>query len=139
MLRFAVIILALLASCIAASAETFTGPDGRPVNQTKCRFSPKGCYDEAHETCHGPYQIIDSESHAGGMLADLFPGPVTWYSFTYACGRSDGHLASFPLRGAAPRMPNIQVQAPAVVAPSPAVPTRCSSNRVGNTVWTNCY
>ena len=138
MLRFAVILLALLASCATASAGTFTGPDGRPINQTKCRFSSRGCYDEAHDTCHGPYQIIDSESHAGGMLADLLPGPVTWYSFTYTCGHSDGRLAAFPLRGAAPRMPKIQFQAPAAVAPPPTT-TRCSSNRVGGTVWTNCY
>jgi hypothetical protein len=138
MLRFAATLLALLVSCVVVSAETFIGPDGKPVNQAKCRVSPRGCYDEAHDTCSGPYQIIDSESHAGGILADILPGPVTWYSFTYACGRSDGRLASFPLRGAAPRMPNIQVQAPAVVATPPAM-TRCSSSRVGGTVWTNCY
>lgn len=137
-LRFVVMFLALLALPGIVSAGTFVGPDGKPVNQTKCRVSPTGCYEEAHDTCHGPYQILDSESHAGGILADILPGPVTWYSFTYACGRSDGRLASFQLRGSEPKMPDIRVQPPAVVAAPPAV-TRCSSNRVGGTVWTNCY
>lgn len=137
MLRFAATLLALLASYVVASAETFIGPSGKPVQQTKCSHSPKGCYNEAHNTCRGPYQIIDSESHAGGLFADILPGPVTWYSFTYICGKSDGRMASFPLRGAAPRMPSVQFHAPAIAQPQPM--TRCSSNRVGDTVWTNCF
>jgi hypothetical protein len=112
MLRSAAITAAFIAISSPASADTFVGPSGAAVQQTKCRLSPKGCYDEAHNTCRGPYQIADSESHAGGMLADIFPGPVTWYSFTYVCGRSDGRLASFPLRGAAPRMPNNPFHSP---------------------------
>ena len=40
----------------------------------------------------GSYQILDSESHAGGLLIDAIPGPVTWYTMTYTCGPSDGRL-----------------------------------------------
>jgi hypothetical protein len=35
-------------------------------------------------------KILNSESHAGGLLADILPGPVTWYTMTYVCGASDG-------------------------------------------------
>ena len=47
----------------------------------------------------GSYQILDSESHAGGLLIDAIPGPVTWYTMTYTCGPSDGRLADFPFQG----------------------------------------
>jgi hypothetical protein len=49
----------------------------------------------------GSYQIVESESHAGGLFADIFPGPVTWYA-CYTCGPSDGYLADFPFRGSRP-------------------------------------
>jgi hypothetical protein len=47
----------------------------------------------------GSYQVLDSESHAGGLVADALAGPVTWYGMTYVCGKSDGRLPSFPFRG----------------------------------------
>jgi hypothetical protein len=34
-----------------------------------------------------------SHNHAGGLLADILPGPVTWYAMSYTCGPSDGRLA----------------------------------------------
>lgn len=129
-IRAAALLAMVVTTAIPALADTFVGPSGQRVQQTKCSHSPKGCYDEAHAICRGPYQIVDSESHAGGMLADIFPGPVTWYSFTYACGRSDGRMASFPLRGAAPHMPNNPFQSRT---------TNCLSNRIGNSVSTSCY
>jgi hypothetical protein len=137
MFRFAAALLVLLSSYVVAFAETFIGPSGKPVQQTKCSHSPRNCYNDAHNTCRGSYQIINSESHAGGLIADVLPGPVTWYSFTYICGKSDGRMASFPLRGAVPRMPSIQFNAPAPAQPQPM--TTCSSNRVGGAVWTNCF
>lgn len=123
---------------ISASADSFIGPSGKTVQQVKCGHSPKGCYEEAHSTCQGPYQIIDSESHAGGLVADLLPGPVTWYSFTYVCGRSDGRLASFPFRGSPHRMIANPFPAP-VPAQMPRPAVNCTSNRVGTSVYTNCY
>jgi hypothetical protein len=129
-LRAAAITAAFFTGATPATADTFVGPSGQAVQQTKCSHSPSSCYNEAHNACRGPYQIVDSESHAGGMLADIFPGPVTWYSFTYVCGRSDGRLASFPLRGAAPRMPNNPFQSRT---------TNCFSNHFGNMTSTSCY
>lgn len=123
---------------ILASANSFIGPSGKPVHQVKCTHSPTSCYEEAHKTCQGPYQIINSESHAGGIFADLIPGPVTWYSFTYACGRSDGRLAAFPFHGSPRRAFVNPFPAPAPT-PMPRPPVNCTSNRVGNSVYTNCY
>ena len=137
---FALIAIAYLTfeGPLSALADSFIGPSGKPVQQVKCSRSTTGCYQEAHETCRGPYQIIDSESHAGGVLADVFPGAVTWYTFTYACGRSDGRLASFPFRGSPHREFVNPVPAPAVI-PTPRPPVNCTSNRVGNSVYTNCF
>jgi hypothetical protein len=63
--------------------------------------STTGCYAQATRDCGGgSYQILDSESHAGGLFADILPGPVTWYTMSYTCGSSDGRLATFPQRSA---------------------------------------
>src|SRR5215467_13565330 len=73
------------------SAQTIVGPSGKPIHRAKCSQSPMGCYEQATRDCRGgSYQILDSESHAGGLLADMLPGPVTWYTMTYVCGAPDG-------------------------------------------------
>ena len=42
-----------------------------------------------------PYAVVDSHSNAGGLLADILPGPVTWYTMVYQCGRA-GAFPQFP-------------------------------------------
>jgi hypothetical protein len=83
---------ALFSGC--CSAQTIVGPSGKPlqpVHRAKCSQSPAGCYEQATRDCRGgSYQILDSESHAGGLLADILPGPVTWYTMSYVCGPPDG-------------------------------------------------
>jgi hypothetical protein len=96
--------LLLIVTCVSlsgclTSSDTFTAPSGATASTAKCSYSPNGCYQEATQTCHGPYQVLSSESHAGGVAADLLPGPVTWYVMTYQCGRSDGTLPTFAFRG----------------------------------------
>jgi len=55
---------------------------------------------KASKSCSGgEYRVISSESHAGGAVADVFPGPVTWYSITYKCGKFNGKMPSFPFQG----------------------------------------
>ena len=85
------------------SAQTIVGPDGKPLQGAhgvvKCSQSPIGCYTQAVRVCGGSYQILDSESHAGGVTTDDLPGPVTWYAMSYMCGSSDGRGADFPFRG----------------------------------------
>jgi hypothetical protein len=113
------IAVAMLLTSQAAAQEvtSFVGPSGRTVHQVKCKQSPQACYQAANRACQGPYQVLDSESHAGGLLADLFPGPVTWYGMTFSCGQSDGRLPKFTFRGQpftpparrAPSMTNCQM------------------------------
>ena len=74
-----VVAAVLFSGC--ASAQTIVGPSGKPLIPAnalvaKCRQSPTGCYEQATRDCRGrSYQILDSESHAGGLFADLWPGP----------------------------------------------------------------
>jgi hypothetical protein len=100
---------ALFSGC--CSAQTIVGPSGKPLQPThraKCSQSPTGCYEQATRDCRGgSYQILDSESHAGGLIADIIPGPVTWYTMSYACGPSDGRLAAFPFRGTRYKPPSV--------------------------------
>jgi hypothetical protein len=86
------------------SAQTIVGPSGKPLqgahSARNAVDSPTGCYEQATRDCKGgSYQIVESESHAGGLIMDVLPGPVTWYSMSYTCGPSDGRLADFPFRG----------------------------------------
>jgi hypothetical protein len=91
---------AALSGCSSAATTTsFVGPSGTQIHSAKCGGSPQSCYQEAARICGAPYQVLDSESHAGGLVADVMPGPVTWYGMTYSCGKSDGRLPNFPFRG----------------------------------------
>jgi hypothetical protein len=47
----------------------------------------------------GSYQVLSSESHAGGLVADVLPGPVRRYSISFSCGPSDGRMPAFPFQG----------------------------------------
>lgn len=108
----------------AFALETITGPSGKLMHISKCSQSPTGCYQEASKACSGPYQVLDSYSKAGGLFADLMPGPVTWYYMTYQCGATNGQVASFPMRG--------QQYNP----PQPQAPANVSCNQIGQFV--NC-
>ena len=106
---FSFVAAVLFSGC--CSAQTIVGPSGKPLqpaHQAKCK-SPTGCYEQATRDCRGgSYQIVDSESHAGGLIADILPGPVTWYGMSYTCGPSDGRLADFPFRGPHYKPPSIR-------------------------------
>lgn len=137
-----IVAAASLSGCASSNASnaSFGDPSGGLAQQAKCSQSPTGCYNEASKTCHGgPYQILDSESHAGGLVADVIPGPVTWYVMTYRCGPSDRKLATLPFRGQ-PYVPPANVTVlpsaspPSIPMPSPPRTTTC--NTVGNSV--NC-
>jgi hypothetical protein len=93
----------VLSGCVAASTERFVAPDGAQALTTKCSQAPTACLQEATATCRGTYRVLDSYSKAGGLAADVLPGPVTWYYMTYSCGQADGAFPQFPLRGPAPR------------------------------------
>lgn len=98
-MRLPLAFLLLTALIDPSAAETVLAPNGKRLHIAKCQINPTSCYAEATSVCRGPYQVLDSESHAGGLLADILPGPVRWYSFLYQCGSSDGRMPSFPFRG----------------------------------------
>jgi hypothetical protein len=98
----------VLVGCMETSGASFNGPSGIPITTVKCTQSSVSCLQKASQACGGPYLVLDSESHAGGLLADAIAGPVTWYSMTYQCGPSDGKLPTFAFRGQ-PYIPPTQV------------------------------
>ena len=109
-----VVMLSLLWGCGGSnSPEVFVGPSGQEIETVKCKSSPENCFVEATKSCGGPYQVISSESHAGGILADLIPGPVTWYGMTYQCGKSDGKIPTFPFQGSTYTPPPVVYVPPA--------------------------
>lgn len=90
----------LLTGCAGTKVSTFTSPDGSSINKVKCNQDSNKCFVEASKSCNGgSYLVLDSESHAGGLAADYLAGPVTWYSFTYKCGPSDGKMPEFRFQG----------------------------------------
>ena len=107
-----------------------TGPTGKKMITAKCSQSPSGCYASASNTCSGSYQVLDSYSKAGGLVADVIPGPVTWYYMTYQCGPSNGRLPTFGFKGQ-------QYTPPAVVTLSKPTTTTCSL--LWQTVTCNSY
>jgi hypothetical protein len=135
------VVVAALPGCMETAGPSFNGPSGTPVNTAKCSYSSAGCLKQASDTCRGPYQVLDSDSHSGGLVADVMAGPVTWYSLTYQCGASDGKMPAFAFRG------QQFVDSPTVVVDSPPAggsagglspPITCQSRRVGGAVQTTC-
>jgi hypothetical protein len=65
----------------------------------KCKYSDVGCRQDAAAACPGgSYHVVSESTHAGGLLADALPGPMTWYDVVAACGPD---LGSFDVRVAA--------------------------------------
>jgi hypothetical protein len=93
------VVMALTAFPAYADVSSFRGPDGATIHKVTCQSDEAECYQQAAAVCGKSYQIMGSESHAGGLLADWGPGPVTWYSMNVRCGASDGRTARFEHRG----------------------------------------
>jgi hypothetical protein len=88
-----------MTACVKPSSESYVGPSGKTISSVKCTSSPKGCFVEANKICKGSYAVISSESHAGGLIADIIPGPVKWYGMTFQCGKPNGKQPKFPFEG----------------------------------------
>jgi hypothetical protein len=76
-----------------------------PPRTAKCRQNSTICTSEAARLCGGSYRVLDSESHAGGLVSDAVPGPFIWYSMRYVCGPFDGRYPTFAFRGPPPTYP----------------------------------
>jgi hypothetical protein len=74
--------------------------DEGEIRHTRCKQNSRDCIRRAEERCGGSFRTVHSESHAGGLMDDKLPGPVTWYYLDYQCGYSDGRMPKFPFRGA---------------------------------------
>ena len=103
--RGATMVMRVIALVMMSLLICATAAFGEQTIVAKCRQSPTECYEQAARDCRGgPYQVLDSDSHAGGLLTDdLWAGPFVWYAMSYACGPSDGNLADFSFRGMRPR------------------------------------
>lgn len=143
-MKYVTIVLAalLLSACASPTVSELRAPDGTAMKNVKCPADPQRCFEVASESCRstgGTYQVVRSHSNAGGTMADIMPGPVTWYNMTYVCGPSDGRLPDFAFRGQ-------QYAPPPVVAPtivqqpvqrSRSTMTNCT--RIGDNVTCTTY
>lgn len=129
--------IASLVGCASPAVKEFQGPDGSKIKTVKCTSDTQKCFEVASQSCPdgGTYRVLSSESHAGGLLADWIPGPVTWYGMTYSCGASDGKLPEFKHQGQRYTPP--QYTPPAVAPKSRATTTTCTP--MGNAMTCNTY
>lgn len=100
----------LLCGCDVTSrgGSSFVAPSGATANMAKCTQTPNACYQKASATCAGPYQVLNSERHDGGIITESGTGTM-WYIMTYQCGPSDGKLPTFPPSDGATVNANINV------------------------------
>lgn len=82
-----------------ATIVTATSVSAAEIRMAKAAHNPAKVYQKAQKTCGGSFSIIDSWSNAGGLFADVLPGPSTWYGIAYACGGKGGIEPTFPFRG----------------------------------------
>ena len=118
------LLVAAICGCASSNVREVQGPDGTRLKTVKCSADSHKCLEQAALSCPeaGTYRVLASESHAGGLLADLMPGPVTWYGMTYVCGQPDGKLPDFKFGGQQYIPPAVVVQ-PVTPAPRPTTTT----------------
>ena len=135
--RILAIALVSLAGCAGTTVNEMRAPDGTSMKNVKCNMDSQKCFAQASESCKdngGTYRVVSSHSNAGGTLADIIPGPVTWYNMTYVCGPSDGKMPEFPFKGQQYAPPPVIVNQPQQQIRSRPSTTNCT--RIGDSV--NC-
>jgi hypothetical protein len=139
---YAILLTLILTGCATTGVTEFAGPDGTKSKAVKCNQDPNKCFVAATQSCpEGAYRVVSSESHAGGLLADVFAGPVTWYGMTYVCGPSDGKMPDFAFRGQRYTPPPVVMTQPVVTRPAPAPAAFRTTNctQMGNSVNCSSY
>jgi len=130
-----VVALAWLAGCASPTVNDMRAPDGTSMKNVKCNIDSQKCFVSASESCKasgGTYRVVASHSNAGGTLADVLPGPVTWYNMTYVCGPSDGRMPDFRFRGQQYVQPPVIINQPQ----QRSRPATTNCTRIGDSV--NC-
>ena len=129
-----ILFIGLLSGCATTSVSEFRSPDGTQIKTVKCTTDATKCFELASQSCpaDGRYRVVSSKSNAGGLVADIIPGPVTWYYMTFACGPSDGVMPDFKFVGQryTPPPPSLN---PIVIKQQPST-TNCT--KIGDSV--NC-
>lgn len=82
-----------LVGIIGCGGHRGNGVGVRPLNamngnryyRATCQYSVSDCQLNMESVCNGSYKVIESESHAGGTIIDILPGPVVWYTVTFTC------------------------------------------------------
>lgn len=55
------------------------------INSVKCNIDFNKCLGMIRSVCGANYKVHTRGSHMGGLLADILPGPVVWFTATYSC------------------------------------------------------
>jgi hypothetical protein len=118
---FAFALTIFFSGCATTNVTQFQAPDGTAVKTVKCSSDATKCFNAASQSCpdEGTYKVISSASRAGGLAADILPGPVTWYYMTYVCGPSDGVMPEFKFTG----QQYVPPPAPVIIRQSPTSTT----------------
>jgi hypothetical protein len=78
--RFGLILAAVIFFCGSGDVRA------QSVNSVKCNIDFKNCLETIRSVCGGKYHIHSRGTHMGGLLADILPGPIVWFTAAYSCG-----------------------------------------------------
>ena len=92
-------IFTALASCGMSKNKATVSSSGVTTHEVKCTGSNNDCMNTANANCPSGFNAVYSDSHAGGILADILPGPITWYELHYICSSSPGTPPAFAWQG----------------------------------------
>ncbi len=72
-MRVLLLFAALLAGCQSYDVAVVDGPDGEMFEVT-CYDGKRSCFQGARKTCHGDYEVLDSDNKVGVVqLAPVGP------------------------------------------------------------------
>jgi S1-C subfamily serine protease len=80
LVRFGLILAAVIFFCGSGDVRA------QSVNSVKCNIDFKNCLETIRSVCGSKYHIHSRGHHMGGLLADIIPGPIVWYTAVYSCG-----------------------------------------------------
>lgn len=88
MTRIIILLTAIFLSLASGTAQPqrIISPYGQTAYIVECKRTTNDCLHQAGNLCGSQgYIVLHTDSHAGGILADWLPGPITWYNLTIQC------------------------------------------------------